>query len=82
MSLDALSFEGVWKSHPQVDGRELHALRDVTVREATSGLMRMLTIPLDLASFSSFITVTRDTPTRSATSPGRCRGTRTRSSVA
>ncbi|MHC4816338.1 MAG: ABC transporter ATP-binding protein, partial [Planctomycetota bacterium] len=32
MSLDALSFEGVWKSHPQVDGQELHALRDVTAR--------------------------------------------------
>jgi len=32
MSRDALSFEDVWKSYPQVDGRELHALRGVTAR--------------------------------------------------
>lgn len=32
MSRDALSFEDVWKSYPQVDGRELHALRSVTAR--------------------------------------------------
>ncbi len=37
MSRDALSFEDVWKSYPQVDGRELHALRSVTASVA-SGL--------------------------------------------
>jgi ABC-type lipoprotein export system ATPase subunit len=37
MSRDALSFEDVWKSYPQVDGRELHALRSVTAR-VESGL--------------------------------------------
>jgi ABC-type lipoprotein export system ATPase subunit len=30
MSQDALRFEGVWKSYPQVDGQQLHALREVT----------------------------------------------------
>jgi ABC-type lipoprotein export system ATPase subunit len=37
MSRDSLSFEDVWKSYPQVDGRELHALRSVTAR-VESGL--------------------------------------------
>ena len=32
ISLHALRFEDVWKSYPQVDGRELHALRGVTAR--------------------------------------------------
>jgi ABC-type lipoprotein export system ATPase subunit len=32
LSHNALSFEGVWKSYPRVDGRPLHALRDVTAR--------------------------------------------------
>jgi predicted ABC-type transport system involved in lysophospholipase L1 biosynthesis ATPase subunit len=32
MSRHALSFEEVWKSYPQVDGRQLHALRGVTAR--------------------------------------------------
>ena len=32
MPHDALRFEQVWKSHPQLDGQELHALRDVTAR--------------------------------------------------
>ncbi len=32
MSDSALSFEEVWKSYPQVDGRQLHALRGVTAR--------------------------------------------------
>ena len=32
MPHDALRFEEVWKSYPQLDGRELHALRDVTAR--------------------------------------------------
>jgi ABC-type lipoprotein export system ATPase subunit len=32
MSSTALRFDEVWKSYPQVDGRPLHALRDVTAR--------------------------------------------------
>jgi len=32
LSRNALSFEGVWKSYPRVDGRQLHALRDVSAR--------------------------------------------------
>jgi ABC-type lipoprotein export system ATPase subunit len=32
MCQSALSFEGVWKSYRQADGRQLHALRDVTAR--------------------------------------------------
>ena len=32
MPHDALRFDQVWKSHPQLDGQELHALRDVTAR--------------------------------------------------
>jgi predicted ABC-type transport system involved in lysophospholipase L1 biosynthesis ATPase subunit len=32
MSRYALSFEEVWKSYPQADGRALHALRGVTAR--------------------------------------------------
>jgi ABC-type lipoprotein export system ATPase subunit len=37
MSRDALSFDDVWKSYPQRDGQELHALRSVTTR-VESGL--------------------------------------------
>ena len=37
MSRDALSFDDVWKSYPQLDGQELHALRSVTTR-VESGL--------------------------------------------
>ncbi len=32
MPHDALRFDGIWKSYPQLDGRELHALNDVTAR--------------------------------------------------
>ena len=32
MSRDALRFDDVWKSYPQVDGQELHALCSVTTR--------------------------------------------------
>jgi ABC-type lipoprotein export system ATPase subunit len=34
MSRNALRFEEVWKSYPQVDGRQLHALRGVTAQVA------------------------------------------------
>jgi predicted ABC-type transport system involved in lysophospholipase L1 biosynthesis ATPase subunit len=37
MQRAALEFEDVWKSYPQADGRELHALRGVTTR-VESGL--------------------------------------------
>ena len=50
----ALRFEEVWKSYPQLDGQELHALRDVTARVEPGAKVaiigRSITIPTSVSS--------------------------------